>query len=58
MITSSIHTTRMHAQEIKNNISLIRVAVNDIERNDFNEQSKRFYKVIGHIRKTKLSLKH
>ena len=34
----------MHAQEIKNNISLIRVAINDIERNDFNEQLKRFYK--------------
>ena len=44
MITSSIHATRMHAQEIKNNISLIRVAINDVERNDFNEQLKRFYK--------------
>jgi hypothetical protein len=43
VITSSVHGTRMHAQEIKNNIALIRFAIADIERNDFNEQLKLFY---------------
>ncbi|CAF1477998.1 unnamed protein product, partial [Rotaria sordida] len=43
VITSSVHGTRMHAQEIRNNIDLIRTATADIERNDFNQQLKLFY---------------
>ncbi|CAF4100963.1 unnamed protein product, partial [Rotaria sordida] len=43
VIASSIHGTRMHAQEIKNNIALIRMATADIEQHDFNQQLKLFY---------------
>jgi hypothetical protein len=39
-MTSSVHGTHMHAQEIKNNIALVRFATADIERDDYNEQLK------------------
>ena len=50
-ITSSVHGTRMHAQEIKNNIALLRLATADIEREDFNEQLKLFYIGMGTSKK-------
>ena len=46
-ITSSVQGARMHAQEIKNNIALIRLATADIKREDLNEQLKLFYTGTG-----------
>lgn len=42
-ITSSVHGTRMHAQEIKHNITILQAATADIERDDFNNSLKLFY---------------
>ncbi|CAF3373722.1 unnamed protein product [Rotaria sp. Silwood2] len=41
----------MHAQEIRNNIALIRMATADIERHDFNQQLKLFYTEINAFKK-------
>ena len=40
---SSVHVTRMHAQVIKHNITILQAATADIERDDFNDSLKLFY---------------
>ena len=42
-ISSSVHGTRMHAQEIKHNITILQAATADIERDDFNNSLKLFH---------------
>jgi hypothetical protein len=50
-ITSSVHGTRIHAQQIRNNINLFQIATEDMERNDFNEQLKLLYAEINSCKK-------
>ncbi|CAF3034662.1 unnamed protein product, partial [Rotaria sp. Silwood2] len=41
----------MYAQEIRSNVALIRIAIADIERNDFNQPLKLFYTGINAFKK-------
>lgn len=55
IITASVHGTRMHAKEIKKNVALFRFATTDIERNDFNQQLKFYYKGANAFKKQQCS---
>jgi len=55
LITSTIHSTRRHAQEIHNSLNILRMACIELDRPSFQVHLKRFLQMIQSRKRSVLS---